>query len=171
MKKIFQLLVCLFFLQISFAQSPNEQIGYYYQGKKINFPLSYQVISVGVKPENYTEQTRINIAAICKVSNNSVQFSTTNNQFFVQFTPTQNDIAFAALNTLKARSDIEYAFTGLLSQDNKTCTYGNEFVVKLKANNPFSVLQNLLGEFNCSIAQAYKFNSSTFILRAGERQS
>jgi subtilisin family serine protease len=171
MKKILQLLVCLFFLQISFAQSPNESIGYYYQGKKINFPLSYQVIAIGVQPENFTEQTRINIAAICKVSNNSVQFSTTNNQFFVQFTSTQNDIAFAALNTLKARSDIEYAFAGLLSQDNKTCTYGNEFVVKLKANTSFSVLQNLLGEFNCSIVQAYKFNSSTYILRAGERQS
>lgn len=169
MKKIYFILIISFFYTIVSAQNINNQIFYYYKGSKIYFQPSYEQVTVGVNTENYTEATRLTIASICKVNESAITKSTIKNQYFINFSTQEKNIAIAAIEALKSKSEFLFVFNGYYSADNKTCTYSNEFVVKLKPSTAYATLESLLNEYKCSLVQPYKFNNSTFILKANNQ--
>lgn len=169
MKKNFTLLFLLFISIIGSAQNIDNQIFYYYKGNKIYFQPSFEIVTVGVNQENFTESTRLSIANLSKVNENKVTQSTIKNQYFIQFTTQEKNLAVAAIYALQAKSEILFVLNGFYSADGKTCTYSDEFVVKLKKSTPYASLENLLNEYKCSIVQPYKFDNSTFILRTNNQ--
>ncbi len=169
MKKYILFFVFLFIAFVGNTQQNNQSVGYYYKGKKLNLPISYTKITVGVSSENFTENTRSKIATICNKKTTDVQNSSIPNQFIVDFGANENNVAIVSLKQLNTNPTVAFAFAGYLSSNNKVCTYGNEFVIKLKPDINFNTFQNLLTNQQCTIARQYKFDSKTFIVTAGKK--
>jgi|GEM_PF-7114928 len=165
------LILCLFLGIAVVAQTGNipneEKVAYYYKGKKVSLPISYEQLVIGVKPATAATAQRT-IATIAGVEENTVKAAAASNQFSIKFK--QHETASFIKNTinkLRASSNILYVRGSMVSSSGKMVSYGEEFIVKLKAGTTQAALQQLMNSQQCSLVRQQPFSTNIFILAAG----
>ena len=161
-----------FFLLVLVATTQaqtSESIGYYYQGKKMYFPVSYDRIVVGLKPGNSFIKLKNTIASSMGVETDSLSETFAGKQILIKNGRNKEEDIALKLSKLKKLSGLSFARPVFKSRSGKYCSYGEEFIVDLKATSTFVTLQVLLQKNGCTLVRKYPFQDDIYILAAGEQ--
>lgn len=151
------------------AQS-NEQISYYYKGKKVYYPVSYDRLIIELAPGLSFMQLKKSLANLIGISEDSLIESGMNNQVLVKLGKNiQKTRAASAVTKLKASPDLLYARPVFKPLSGNYNSYGREFIVKLKKATSFARLQSLMDKTGCKLVKKYPFQNDIYILAAGKQ--
>jgi hypothetical protein len=152
-------------INLTFAQ-PVEREHYYYDGKKVFFPISYEQVVIALKDNQPVEERRTEIAILTGKSKDSILLTATKHELTIRYSSANRAAAISAIQLLLKKSYVKYARGGLLSTSGKTNTYGDEFVVKLKPGITVAAMQQLIDNKRCKFLKQYAFDNRTFIISA-----
>ena len=151
------------------AQS-REQISYYYKGKKVYYPVSYDRLIIEMAPGRSFAEHKSSIANLIAVSEDSLQEISFANQVLVKFgKDVQKTVTASAITKLKSSPDLLYARPVFKTPSGKYVSYGREFIVKLKSSTSFARVQNLMDKTGCKLVKKYPFQNDIYILAAGKK--
>ncbi len=166
MKRIFSflLLISCYAAQAQIA----EKIGYYYQGKKLSFPVNSSRVIIQLKTVQSSNTRRLQLAALLKVADTAVKPMADARMVTVTLS-TRTSIA--SLKTLEAslssQGYADFVHPCFTSGSGKDMGYGDAVVVKLKTSTSSAQWNGLLQKTHCSITKKYPFADNIYVLSTG----
>lgn len=163
--------VLLFLLIVSscfyYAAAQTDSVSYYYKGRKISFAVSYRQLIVGVKKGYNQTSRRVSMANEFGVNADSIKQLTQSNQLIIKLTNDQARLSAKNIRDyLSKNTEVTYIHPSIAGRDNRFASYGEDFVVKLKAQIKYSELEKLLTKNQCRLKRNYLFEKNIYILSA-----
>jgi subtilisin family serine protease len=166
MKKLLSFLLLVIALQAT-AQN-NDRIGYYYQGKKLSFPLNYTRFSFQLAPGESINGRRADLNRQLQMGDSALQMQDKANRVTVSLTKgIGTERAKSIITTLRQQSYIRYVHPCFTSAYGKDMSWSDELVVKLKPGTSRRMLDKVLLQFHCSLLREYPFAQDIYVLSAG----
>lgn len=166
MKKLLAFVLLLVFIQAN-AQN-TDRIGYYYQGKKISFPLNYNRLSFQLAAGESVAARRSELTRILQVADTALQVHDKANRITVRLAGgTAPGRAKAVMAALRQQSFIRYVHPCFSSAYGNDMSWSDELVVKLKPATSRQTFDKILLQFHCSLLREYAFAKDIYVLSAG----
>lgn len=150
------------------AQS-KEQIYYYFKGQKVYYPVSYDRLIVGIQPGHTFKELRAAVAALIKVPADSLEEAFGGKQILVKLGINKVKDVAPFIAKLKQNKYLLYARPVFKSVSGNYNSYGDEFIVNLKASTSFATLQNLMNKYGVTVLKKYPFEDDMYVLLAGAK--
>lgn len=166
MKRIFSFLLLINFYA-AHAQTGGK-IAYYYQGKKLSFPVNNARVVIQLKTGETLGGRRTRLSSILKVSDTAIKSMADVKLATVRLPPgyTADGIKKLAASLYK-EGFVDFVHPSFTSSFGKDMGYGDGLVVKLKKNTSQLMFTNLLKQSGCNIVKKYPFAANIYILSAG----
>lgn len=145
-----------------------EQVAYYYQGKKISFPVNNERMIVRIQQGESAALRRSQVAAVLQLPDEMVQWMADGQTLEVK-----SPAGFAAarlksnMAALGRQLPVDFVHPCFKSVSGKDMGYGDQLTVKLKSSVSQAAFEKLLQQVQCSIAKKYRFAEKIFVLAAG----
>ena len=170
LKKFYAFIFALMMFSASANAQSKEQISYYYKGKKVYYPVSYDRLIIEIAPGRSFAELKSSIANLIAISEDSLQEISFANQVLVKFGKNVRKTEVAsAVTKLKSSPDLLYARPVFKTPSGKYVSYGREFIVKLKKSTRFDKVQDLMDKTGCKLVKKYPFQDDIYILAAGKQ--
>ncbi len=166
MKRIFSFLLLLNFYA-AHAQTGGK-MAYYYQGKKLSFPVNNNRIVIRLKPGETFAGHRSQLSALLNVGDTAIK-SMAGAKMLTAKLPAGFSAARLKEFTinLKKQAYIDFVHPCFTSSYGKDMAYGENMVVKLKGTTTLASFNKLLNQTHCSIVKKYAFANDIYIVSAG----
>ncbi|MEO5684100.1 MAG: S8 family serine peptidase [Chitinophagaceae bacterium] len=167
MKRICSFLL-LFIMYTASAQT-TEKIAYYYQGKKIFFPVNYERVVIRLTAGEATDPRRRQIATVFNIPDTAVKAMADSRLLSAKLPAGR---AAGNIKTMIAslgkQAFVDFIHPCFKSPYGKDMGYGDELVVKLKSTTAITVFDKLLQQLQCSIFKKYPFADHIYVVSAGK---
>jgi len=160
--------ICSFLLLIAFYTSnaqPGEKITYYYQGRKIAFPVNNNRIIVQLAAGETTGRRMAQLSTILRITGTDIKSMANVKRISAALPAGNNSVR---INELKRQGFVEFVHPCFTSPYGKDMGYGDELVLKLKPGTTQNAFNNVVQQLQASIVKKYPFASDVFIVSAGK---
>ena len=169
MKRIISFLLLVIFYQ-AHAQTA-EKITYYYQGRKLSFPVNNTRIVIQLKAGETTDRRKLQLSSILHIPDTAIKSMAGAKLVTVKLAAGLTSTGIKALAaSLNSRGFADFVHPCFTSSYGKDMAYGEGLVVKLKKNTSFAVFNNLLQQASCTIIKKYPFVNEYLYCKRGPGQ-
>ncbi|MES1223084.1 MAG: S8 family serine peptidase, partial [Bacteroidota bacterium] len=166
MKRILSFLLLIVFYT-AHAQTGGN-IAYYYQGKKLSFPVNNARVVIQLKAGQTLSSRRLQLLTLLRVPDTAIKSMPDTRLITARIpaTLTVNGLKVlrASLTTQGLADFVHPCFTSSYGKD---MGYGDEVVIKLKKNTTAGIFDQLLKKNHCSIVKKYPFAENIYIISTG----
>ncbi len=166
MKSWFSFLLLLVFFDAG-AQAV-EQVAYYYQGKKIAFPVNAERMIIRVQVGETPALRRRQVADALQLPDAAVKSMADGQMLDIQLPAGFTAARFRNnITTLSKQLQVDFVHPCFKSGSGKDMGYGDQLTVKLKYSSSAVAFEKLLQQLQCSIVKKYRFADKIYVLAAG----
>ncbi|MEO6454303.1 MAG: S8 family serine peptidase, partial [Ginsengibacter sp.] len=166
--KLFLLAAILFLGIGNCVIAQNNTVYYYYQGKKFFIPETYERLVTDIEDETYFAKSKSSLADLLHIKSDSLKKTGASNQVVIHLNKEQQFTAKAVIAKLLTKNFINYVHPFLKGAQGTLASYGDNFIVKLKAATSSLQFNNILLKYHCSIIKKPVADKYTFLLSAGK---
>jgi len=163
-------LLCLFLLFsccVLHAQT-SEKITYYYQGKKLSFPVGGNRMLIQLSAGESLSRHSTELANILHTPESGLAAMSNTKQVSAKLSVSADAVKMKSLVTALGKLGyIDFVHPCFTSAYGKEMGYGDELVVRLKNSTSPAAFNAYLKKAQCFIVKKYAFASDTYILSAG----
>jgi len=162
------LFLVLLFAGYSLQAQTAGKIAYYYQGKKLSFPVNNTRAVMRLSAGETTERRRGQLSAMLHVPDTAIK--TLSNQQLVSVNLAASlkpGNIKTSMAQLSSQGLVDFVHPCFKSAYGKDMGYGDELVVRLKSTTSMATFYNLLKQRNCSVIKKYAFDNDTYIVSVG----
>jgi subtilisin family serine protease len=163
------LLACILFAGMcNNVIAQNSTIYYYYHGKKVFVPQTFERLSIGIKDQKYFAGARSTITSLLNIKLDSIKKTGAAYQFAIHLTKEQQLTAKATIAKLLKNEFISYVHPFLTGSPGTLASYDDHFVVKLKTGISYLQFKNILLKYHCNMVKRPVADNNTYLLSAGK---
>jgi len=168
MKRLLSLLLLVASYSLSLQAQTGEKIVYYYQGKKLSFPINNARAVMRLRAGETTEKRRGQLSAMLHVPDTAIRILSNQQLVSVNLSASLKPGNIkASVAQLSSQGLVDFVEPCFKSAYGKDMGYGDELVVRLKSTTSMVMFDNLLKQQHCSRVKNYPFGNDTYIVSAG----